>query len=95
MATTIGQISAVNPATEEVIASFDAFGPDEVASHPDSDSPFGVSDMAGNSWDLVAGVDGKPWMKGGAWYYGALTADASNQNGGEATQRNIRLGIKL
>src|SRR5256886_3572068 len=30
MATTIGQISAVNPATEEVIASFDAFGPDEV-----------------------------------------------------------------
>ena len=30
MATTISQISAVNPATEEVIASFDAFGPDEV-----------------------------------------------------------------
>src|SRR5438045_4816552 len=30
MATTIGQINAVNPATEEVIASFDAFGRDEV-----------------------------------------------------------------
>jgi len=30
MASTIGQITAVNPATEEVIASFDAFGPDEV-----------------------------------------------------------------
>ena len=30
MATTIGQISAVNPATEEVIASFDAFASDEV-----------------------------------------------------------------
>ncbi len=30
MATTIGQITAVNPATEEVIASFDAFGSDEV-----------------------------------------------------------------
>jgi succinate-semialdehyde dehydrogenase/glutarate-semialdehyde dehydrogenase len=30
MATTIGQIIAVNPATEDVIASFDAFGPDEV-----------------------------------------------------------------
>src|SRR5438477_6322576 len=30
MATTIGQISAVNPATGEVIASFDAFGRDEV-----------------------------------------------------------------
>ena len=30
MASTIGQITAVNPATEEVIASFDAFGRDEV-----------------------------------------------------------------
>jgi succinate-semialdehyde dehydrogenase/glutarate-semialdehyde dehydrogenase len=30
MTTTIGQITAVNPATEEVLASFDAFGPDEV-----------------------------------------------------------------
>ena len=30
MATTIGQINAVNPATQEVVASFDAFGPDEV-----------------------------------------------------------------
>jgi succinate-semialdehyde dehydrogenase / glutarate-semialdehyde dehydrogenase len=30
MATTIGQIIAVNPATEELVASFDAFGPDEV-----------------------------------------------------------------
>src|SRR2546423_812034 len=30
MATSIGQITAVNPATEEVIASFDAFAADEV-----------------------------------------------------------------
>jgi len=30
MATTISQIVAVNPATEDVIASFDTFGPDEV-----------------------------------------------------------------
>jgi succinate-semialdehyde dehydrogenase / glutarate-semialdehyde dehydrogenase len=30
MATTIGQIIAVNPATEELVASFDAFGPDEI-----------------------------------------------------------------
>src|SRR5262249_11216177 len=28
-------------------------GPDEVGSHPASDSPFGVADMAGNVWDLV------------------------------------------
>ena len=30
MATTVSQIIAVNPATEDLIASFDAFGPDEV-----------------------------------------------------------------
>src|SRR5438034_11157124 len=30
MATTLSQIQAVNPATGEVIASFDAFGADEV-----------------------------------------------------------------
>ena len=30
MATTVSQIVAVNPATEGQIASFDAFGPDEV-----------------------------------------------------------------
>ena len=30
MATTVRQINAVNPATEEVIASFDAFGPEEI-----------------------------------------------------------------
>jgi acyl-CoA reductase-like NAD-dependent aldehyde dehydrogenase len=30
MATTVSQIIAVNPATEELIASFDAFGPEEV-----------------------------------------------------------------
>src|SRR4029079_973106 len=30
MATTLSQIIAVNPATESLIASFDAFGPDEV-----------------------------------------------------------------
>src|SRR5947208_6952991 len=30
MATTVSQIIAVNPATEELIASFDGFGPEEI-----------------------------------------------------------------
>lgn len=31
-----------------------AFGPDEVGAHPRSASPFGLHDMAGNLWELVA-----------------------------------------
>jgi formylglycine-generating enzyme required for sulfatase activity len=30
------------------------FGPDEVGAHPHSASPFGLHDMAGNLWELVA-----------------------------------------
>ena len=29
-----------------------AYGPDEVGRHPESRSPFGVDDMAGNAWEI-------------------------------------------
>ena len=71
------------------------FGPDEVGAHPASDSPYGVSDTAGNAWDLVAGPHGETVMKGGAWYYQAMTSNAANTGDGEASQRNIRLGYRV
>jgi formylglycine-generating enzyme required for sulfatase activity len=71
------------------------FGPDEVGSHPASDSPFGIADMAGNAWELVRGPDGDPWVKGGSWYQGVVTAASSNHNAADPTQRNVRTGVRV
>jgi formylglycine-generating enzyme required for sulfatase activity len=72
-----------------------AYGPDEVGSHPASDSPFGVADMAGNTWELVRGPDGNPWVKGGSWYQGAVTAASSNHNVPDPTQRSVWTGLRV
>jgi formylglycine-generating enzyme required for sulfatase activity len=50
-----------------------AFGPDEVGSHPESDSPFGLQDMQGNSLEIVAASrpDEPAVGRGGCWYYDA------------------------
>jgi len=46
-----------------------AYGPDEVGSHPDSDSPFGAHDMAGNVWEMTASPDNDEVLgRGGSFY---------------------------
>jgi formylglycine-generating enzyme required for sulfatase activity len=78
-----------------------ARGPDEVGSFPGSDSPFGVSDLAGNVWDMVVGPPtaahptGEPWMKGGSWYHGIITALATNRNIGDPKLRDLRQGLRI
>ena len=71
------------------------YGPDEVGAHPESDSPFRIADMAGNAWELIRGPSGEPWMKGGSWYQGALTATSANRSVAEPTQRNVRIGLRV
>ncbi|MEO8706758.1 MAG: protein kinase, partial [Kofleriaceae bacterium] len=72
-----------------------AFGPDPVGSFPASDSPYGVADLAGNVWDLTVDRDGKPWIKGGCFYYGRLTAMAANTNAAELEQAGVRYGLRV
>jgi eukaryotic-like serine/threonine-protein kinase len=47
-----------------------AFGPDEVGSHPESDSPFEIHDLAGNALEVVGTrrPEEAATGRGGAWY---------------------------
>ncbi|GAB4510064.1 MAG: hypothetical protein Tsb0020_26990 [Haliangiales bacterium] len=56
-------------------------GPDEVGSYPDSRSPFGVDDMVGNvlEWTRSSLVEGEAVLRGGAYFYDAVTARVDNR----------------
>ena len=73
-----------------------AYGLDEVGSFPASDSPFGISDLAGNVWEATTGSGGSHWYKGGSFFQTRLAAMSSNAaNPGEPTQRNVRIGLRV
>jgi formylglycine-generating enzyme required for sulfatase activity len=72
-----------------------AYGPDEVGAHPRSDSPFGAADMAGNVFEWVRGPADAPMTRGGSWYHGAASAIVTNRDFGDASLRDIRLGIRI
>jgi formylglycine-generating enzyme required for sulfatase activity len=71
------------------------FGPDEVGSHPASDSPFGVADLAGNVWEWVRSTTGEILIRGGSWYQEPLVSCATNRQVGEPTLRRVHIGLRL
>ena len=75
----------------------EAFGPDEVGTHPASDSPFGVADLAGNAWEWVASVSGQEQVaiRGGSWYHNPLAARSNNREPCEPTLRAIVIGLRI
>jgi formylglycine-generating enzyme required for sulfatase activity len=74
-----------------------AFGPDAVGVHPDSDSPFGVADLAGNVWEYMrSAVDpAGRWYGGGSYYQDRITARSSNRARTDAESRAIQVGLRL
>ena len=74
-----------------------SFGPDEVGSHPRSESPFGIADMAGNAWELVRVSDEKAafQLRGGAYYQTAIVARATNSEPVELETRTFILGFRV
>jgi formylglycine-generating enzyme required for sulfatase activity len=74
-----------------------SFGPDEVGRHPNSRSPFGVDDLAGNVWELVAtdATPAQPVARGGSFYFAATTARIANRETPDRTYRDISVGMRL
>jgi formylglycine-generating enzyme required for sulfatase activity len=74
-----------------------AFGPDEVGSHPDSRSPVGADDMAGNVWEWARSVQApeRPVARGGCWYIAELSSRSVNREPGEPTQRHVHIGLRM
>jgi eukaryotic-like serine/threonine-protein kinase len=75
-----------------------AFGPDEVGSHPESDSPFGLHDMAGNALEVVAArrPDEAAAGRGGSWYFDIpLSARTTSHEPLEPQTRAVYLGFRV
>ena len=75
----------------------DSFGPDEVGAHPDSATPFGVEDMEGNVFEMVA-TD--RWNEvtaqhGGSWYAGRVLQRADNRFRNTPNYRHPALGFRV
>jgi formylglycine-generating enzyme required for sulfatase activity len=74
-----------------------AFGPDEVGSHPVSDSPFGVADLTGNVSEWTAS-NHSPYefvYRGGAYYQGPVVARTDNRQMSERTLKVAFNGLRV
>jgi formylglycine-generating enzyme required for sulfatase activity len=86
-------------------ANFDAtygkdplsFGPDEVGSHPASDSPYGVRDLAGNVWEWTrsALAPDQAVARGGSYYFAASSCRLTNREIPEPSFRDLTVGMRI
>ena len=75
----------------------DAFGPDEVGTHPASRSPFGVDDLAGNIYEWVQSsmAPGESVVRGACYYYNREMTRVYNREVINADDRTQMLGVRV
>ncbi len=74
-----------------------SMGPDEVGAHPHSASPFGLEDMAGNAFEWVrSSLAPNEWaIRGGCYFFDAISARSSNRNVVERSYWDPRFGLRV
>jgi formylglycine-generating enzyme required for sulfatase activity len=75
-----------------------AFGPDEVGSHPASESPFGLQDLAGNAFEITQAPIpdlGDYVILGGAWYFERIGTFITNRQAFTSSARDVTVGVRL
>jgi formylglycine-generating enzyme required for sulfatase activity len=75
----------------------EAFGYDEVGSHPASASPFGVEDLVGNVWEWTASIQkpGETSVRGGSFFQEEFTDRSTNRDVGDMRVRDVLIGLRV
>lgn len=70
---------------------------DEVASHPESRSPFGVEDMAGNAHEWVSSTFSTSGfaVRSGSYFHSQMTARSTNRTSLVSSYRDPRFGVRI
>jgi eukaryotic-like serine/threonine-protein kinase len=71
-------------------------GPDEIGSHPASESPFGAQDMVGNVFELTRGITGTAIVvRGGAFIYDPVVNRIDNRVTAEPGFLGLYVGFRV
>jgi len=69
--------------------------PDEVGSHPRSNSPFKLSDMSGNAIEWTTSETGGRILRGGGYWYDRKSAEVIGRTELDANVRDAPIGFRI
>ena len=74
-----------------------AFGPDTVGSHPQSASPFGVDDLAGNVMEMTQSAfqSEEFVLRGGSYFYNNTSQRSTNREPVDSSTRTAHIGLRV